>query len=242
MVKLLNDFQAIGYASPGLKTEDLHELQRGSEEPKTSFVIVGSGTGLGVVFAEKIDGKTHVLSSEGGHTFLGATCADDEDYAQYVVSEMNKRYPEKKLTYAHSEYLFCGIGLALLYNFFYYKHNKKYPELELQPKQIIEKFQQDAVGRDCLNMYLRIVGRIINQLSKIFVKDGSGLIMCGTIKYVWDIVYKKDTKRFWEALSPYFYADPVFEKSFQRMGIYLTEISTGDLGVAGCVNYFVEQD
>jgi len=70
-IRLVNDFQAVAHAIPMLRPEDLLPVGRLRPRlPETgdfTVGVLGPGTGLGVSGLIRAGGKTHALSSEGGH-------------------------------------------------------------------------------------------------------------------------------------------------------------------------------
>lgn len=67
LVKLINDFEAIGYGIDALDPADLIPLQAGEQIPREPRVVIGAGTGLGVCLMAWCEGGYRVLPSEGGH-------------------------------------------------------------------------------------------------------------------------------------------------------------------------------
>ena len=66
-VRLINDFQAVGYGIEALDPNDFHVLQRGRAEPRGPRVILGAGTGLGEGLLVWQQDHYEVIASEGGH-------------------------------------------------------------------------------------------------------------------------------------------------------------------------------
>ncbi len=66
-VRLLNDFQAVGYGIEALVPADMTVLQEGREMPRAPRVVVGAGTGLGVGILVWQQDHYEALATEGGH-------------------------------------------------------------------------------------------------------------------------------------------------------------------------------
>jgi glucokinase len=71
-VRLLNDLEAMAYAVPVLRDDELHTLQQGDPNPKGNVAVVAAGTGLGVAFLHDVKGQLVPLPSEGGHADFAA--------------------------------------------------------------------------------------------------------------------------------------------------------------------------
>jgi glucokinase len=69
-VDLLNDVEALGWATKVLRTEDLVTLQEGRADPAGPVAILSLGTGLGQGYATGAPNARDVHASEGGHADL----------------------------------------------------------------------------------------------------------------------------------------------------------------------------
>lgn len=67
-VRLINDFQAVGYGIEALDDADLVTLQEGNANPKGTRIVIGAGTGLGQGLLVWQDDHYEVVASEGGHS------------------------------------------------------------------------------------------------------------------------------------------------------------------------------
>lgn len=78
-VKILNDFEAIGYGVQTIRDEEMVALQENEKDPDGIIGVMGAGTGLGEAFCIPEEGseiKT-VIPTEGGFTEFKVW--DDED-------------------------------------------------------------------------------------------------------------------------------------------------------------------
>src|SRR5262247_781604 len=84
-LRLVNDFEAIAWALTRVTEQDAHPL--GPLLPARPGVraVLGPGTGLGVAALVPLDGRWHVLASEGGHASFGPQTPDElEIFAQLL--------------------------------------------------------------------------------------------------------------------------------------------------------------
>jgi len=107
-VRLINDFQSVGYGVEALQSQDIVTLQQGSEEPHGTRVIIGAGTGLGQGFLIWHDDHYEVVASEGGHADFAPT--DDEQIA--LLKYLRTRYH-----WATWERVVSGRGLVNIFEF-----------------------------------------------------------------------------------------------------------------------------
>jgi glucokinase len=107
-VRLINDFQSVGYGVEALQSQDIVTLQQGSEEPHGTRVIIGAGTGLGQGFLIWHEDHYEVVASEGGHADFAPT--DDEQIK--LLEYLRKRY-----RWATWERVVSGRGLVNIFEF-----------------------------------------------------------------------------------------------------------------------------
>ncbi|MDH4042994.1 MAG: glucokinase [Gemmatimonadota bacterium] len=110
-VRIINDFEAVGYAVPALGPDDLVEIQPGV--PSTfrgvaPVAVIGPGTGLGQVFLLWEDGRYRPQASEGGHA----------DFAPSEPVEYELHAHLKRLHgHVSAERIVSGPGLVATYAF-----------------------------------------------------------------------------------------------------------------------------
>ncbi|MDA7742046.1 glucokinase [Francisellaceae bacterium] len=105
-VKIINDFESIGYGIETLTEKDLHTLQKGKYEAKAPVSFVGAGTGIGVGIALYHKGDTIVCPTEGGHVDFAPVGDEQTELLQYL---------RKKLRRVSVERICCGTGLINIY-------------------------------------------------------------------------------------------------------------------------------
>jgi len=107
-IRLINDFQSIGYGVEALKDEDMVTLQHGAEVPNSTRVIIGAGTGLGQGFLVWQENHYEVVASEGGHSNLAPT----DDLQIELLKYLQERYG-----WATWERAVSGPGLVNIFEF-----------------------------------------------------------------------------------------------------------------------------
>ncbi len=83
-VRLINDFQAIGYGIEALAPHDVVVLQEGAEIPRAPRVVIGAGTGLGVGILVWQRDHYEALPTEGGHADFAPTDELQTDLLRYL--------------------------------------------------------------------------------------------------------------------------------------------------------------
>lgn len=107
-VRLINDFQAIGYGIEALGPQDLVTLQQGKPEPHGPRAVIGAGTGLGQGILVWQGDRYEALPTEGGHADFGPN-----DELQLELWRSLKR----EFGRVGYERILSGPGLARIYSF-----------------------------------------------------------------------------------------------------------------------------
>jgi glucokinase len=105
-VTLLNDLQAMAYAVPVLRDEEVHTLQKGEARPGGNIALIAAGTGLGEALLHNLDGRFIPSPSEGGHADFPART--DREFA--LARDLIARYGR-----ADVEHVISGRGLVNLH-------------------------------------------------------------------------------------------------------------------------------
>jgi len=107
-VRLINDFQAVGYGIEALSEDDFVSLQSGEPVVHAPCATIGAGTGLGQGLLIWQQDHYEAIATEGGHADFGP--ADD------LQIEL-VRYLHRTAGHASYEKLLSGPGLVRLYIF-----------------------------------------------------------------------------------------------------------------------------
>ena len=107
-IRLINDFEAIGYGLPMLGASDFITLQQGEPAPHGPRALIGAGTGLGQALLVWQGNHYAVIPTEGGHADFGPVDELQLELARYLYRQ-----------YRHVSYemILSGSGLARLYAF-----------------------------------------------------------------------------------------------------------------------------
>lgn len=157
-VRLINDFQAVGYGIEALDANDLVVLQRGEAVPRGPRAVIGAGTGLGQGIL--VWGRDHYepIATEGGHASFGPADELQIELARYLLENCGRASYERVLS---------GPGLARLYAFL--KARGETPEAlavaqamrDDDPAAAITRAaleQNDALANRALDLFIDIYG------------------------------------------------------------------------------------
>jgi glucokinase len=107
-VRIINDFEAIGYALAILPPDDFYELQAGSPDSVGTRALIGAGTGLGVAIVTRCGERWQVLPGEGGHVDFAPRTAEQQALLDYLQQQSAR---------VSVEMLLSGPGLERIYGF-----------------------------------------------------------------------------------------------------------------------------
>jgi glucokinase len=170
-VRLINDFEALGYALPWLSGLDVRPLAGGKPQPGESMAVIGPGTGLGMAgVVRRGDGMT-IVPTEGGHATLpGATPRED------AVIE----YLRRKFGHVSAERALSGPGLENLHSAI-----AAIDGIAVSSKTAAEIVRQ-ALDRNChisvaaVDMFCAMLGTVAGDLALMF-RARSGVYIAGGI-------------------------------------------------------------
>jgi glucokinase len=107
-VRLINDFQAVGYGIDGLSPGDLAVLQAGVPVAHGPRAVLGAGTGLGQAILVWQGERYVALPTEGGHAGFAPTDALQDELLSFLRARHGR---------VSCERLLSGPGLAAIYEF-----------------------------------------------------------------------------------------------------------------------------
>ncbi len=105
-LRVLNDFEALGFSLDVLPESSLSIVQSGLGSEKGTEVVLGPGTGLGVAVRHCDTGI--IMPSEGGHVSFAPTDQDDRELLDFISKDFSRVSYERILS---------GPGIERLYAF-----------------------------------------------------------------------------------------------------------------------------
>ncbi|WP_303906699.1 glucokinase [Thiohalomonas denitrificans] len=107
-VRLINDFQAVGYGIDAMREEDLVSLQEAKPREQAPRLVVGAGTGLGVGLLAWKGDFYESYPTEGGHVHFAPVDDEQDALLQFLRNEYGR---------VSCERLVSGPGLENIYRF-----------------------------------------------------------------------------------------------------------------------------
>jgi glucokinase len=170
---LVNDFEAIAWALPRLGTADTRPLgvppRRGGGRADGVKLVLGPGTGLGVAALIPIDGRWHVLASEGGHAAFGPQAADEVEVFARIARECG---------HVSAESILSGPGLVRLARALDTAAAAHAPETI-----VASALAREPSALMAMRLFVRLLGRFAGSLALTFKAQGgvyiAGGVACG---------------------------------------------------------------
>lgn len=176
-VRLINDFQAVGYAIESLEPRDLVTLQAGERRQGAPCAVIGAGTGLGQALLVWQTDHYEAVATEGGHVDFAPTDERQIDLLQYLSERRGRVSYERVLS---------GPGLATLYSFFLARGEPAGPEPLLSaadpPAAIAAAALQgsDRAAVAALRLFVDAYGRHAGNVALSYLAAG-GVFLAGGI-------------------------------------------------------------
>jgi glucokinase len=198
---LLNDFEAIAWGLPHLAASDLRVLEA---SPRTALskrgrrsgvkVVLGPGTGLGVAALIPMDGRWHVVASEGGHATFGPQAVDEVEVFARVRDQCGGS--------VSAEMLLSGPGLMRLAAAL--GMNVHSLPAGLEPETIVARaLAGDPSALAVTRMFVRLLGRFAGSLALTFKALGGVYIAGGVAAGLGRLLDEAQFRAAFEAHRPY---------------------------------------
>jgi glucokinase len=210
-LRVVNDFEAIAWALTRLTSADVRPLGRVLPAREGVKAVLGPGTGLGVAALLPVDGRWHVLASEGGHASFGPQMPDEMD----VFARLARDYGT-----VSAETVLSGPGLPRL------MRSLDPQSLLLTPEAIVASaLAGEPSAQATVQLFVRLLGRFAAGLALTFKAVGGVYIAGG-------VAASLGTQLDEQVFRAAFEAHPPYEKLLQAIPTLL--VSCAEPGLFGC--------
>lgn len=172
-VRIINDFEAIGYALAILSPDDFYELQAGSPDSVGTRALIGAGTGLGVAIVTRCGERWQVLPGEGGHVDFAPRTAEQQALLDYLQQQSAR---------VSVEMLLSGPGLERIYEFICTQNGINPGSVRRTAASIssIALIGRDPLAVKTLDLFVEIYGAQAGNLALTSLATG-GVFIAGGI-------------------------------------------------------------
>ncbi|MDT8998281.1 glucokinase [Paucibacter sp. APW11] len=186
---LLNDFEALALALPGLRPTQLR-CHGAAPDPRGTLAVIGPGTGLGVAGLLQLGSRWVPLPGEGGH----ATLAPADDFESALLAQARREF-----THVSAERLLSGIGLPLLHRCVAAVLGQ--PAEALSAEQIVQRglAGQDAVAGRTVDQFCALLGSFAGSVALTLGARGGVYIGGGIVPRLGDRFFASAFRERFEA-------------------------------------------
>ena len=159
-VRLVNDFHAVALGVDLLHSQDLLCLHQGAFDKEGNRLVIGAGTGLGVIPVCQQAGHFFPQPSEGGHMNFAPLNTEQEELLRWFHRH------QTRVTY---ENLLSGSGLENLYQFYFQQQDveKAAPLLTATEIHTLAE-NKDVMAAKAINTFVNIYGDFIGNLALLW--------------------------------------------------------------------------
>ncbi|MDH3947610.1 MAG: glucokinase [Gammaproteobacteria bacterium] len=184
-VRIINDFEAIGYALAILQPDDFYELQAGSPDSVGTRALIGAGTGLGVAIVTRCGERWQVLPGEGGHVDFAPRTTEQQALLDYL-QEQNAR--------VSVEMLLSGPGLERIYEFICTQNGLDPSSARRTAASISSTalLGRDPLAVKTLDMFVEIFGAQAGNLALTSLATGGVFIAGGIAPKILSVLKRGD--------------------------------------------------
>jgi glucokinase len=193
-VKLLNDFEALGWSLPALKPADLFALGHQQPMPGAPMLVIGPGTGFGTAGLFLQNEKPVIVVTEAGHATLPAT----SDREAEVIAQLRRRFGHVSI-----EHVLSGSGIEHLYQALAAVDGAAVPARDAAA---ITKAALDgscATSQATLDMFCSLLGSVAGNLTLTFCAWGGVFIAGGIVPRFADRLATTEFRKKFESKGRY---------------------------------------
>jgi len=188
-LRLVNDFEAIAWALTRLTGDDAHPVGLVITARPGVRAVLGPGTGLGVAALVPVDGRWHVLASEGGHASFGPRTPEEVEIFAALMREHGN---------ISAETILSGPGLPRLLHAVDPRSHAKTPEAV-----VANALAGDAAALKAAQLFVRFLGRFAGGLALTFKAVGGVYIAGGVVSRLESLFDAQAFRAAFEAHPPY---------------------------------------
>jgi glucokinase len=173
-VKVINDFEAVGYGIDGLDRDSLVVLQEAPAALGAPRVVIGAGTGLGVAMLHRCGDHYEVHATEAGHMDYAPCCQEQED----LLAWLRKRYG--RVSY---ERVVSGMGIEDIYRYLAESAGEEEDELLRAadiPAAVSLAAEKNPLAARALDIFVASYGSVAGNLALATLAQG-GVYIAGGI-------------------------------------------------------------
>ena len=188
--RIFNDFEAVALSLPWLTPTDLAPIGGGNPAAGAPKAVVGPGSGLGVACLIPRSEKPVVISSEGGHATLAATCEREDR----IIGQLRQRFG-----HVSAERVVSGMGLENIYQAI-----AALDGVDITSRSAAEITKsalrsESQVAREALHVFCAFLGSFAGNVALTFGARGGVYVAGGISPRILDFLVRSQFRNRFEA-------------------------------------------
>jgi glucokinase len=193
-LQVVNDFAAIAWALPLLKSADVVRIGGGDSIPRAPLAALGPGSGLGVSALVPAGDGWAAVTGEGGHATLPAATSEEQD----VIALLRERFDG----HCSAERVLSGPGLVNLYVALAELAGRGRPTVNPEDVTHLAK-QGEPLAKKTLAMFFSMLGTVAANLALTTGALGGVYIAGGIVPRLVDQLRSSEFRARFEAKGRY---------------------------------------
>jgi|SRR5580704_15103868 glucokinase len=188
--RIFNDFEAVALSLPWLTPTDLAPIGGGNPAAGAPKAVVGPGSGLGVACLIPRSEKPVVISSEGGHATLAATCEREDR----IIGQLRQRFG-----HVSAERAVSGMGLENIYQAIAALDGVDIPSRSAAEITKSALRSESQVAREALHVFCAFLGSFAGNVALTFGARGGVYVAGGISPRILDFLVRSQFRNRFEA-------------------------------------------
>jgi glucokinase len=188
--RIVNDFEAVALSLPWLTPADLAPIGGSKPEAGAPKAVVGPGSGLGMACLIPRSEKPVVISSEGGHATLAATCEREER----IIGQLRQRFG-----HVSAERAVSGMGLVNIYQAIAALDGIDIPSRSAAEITKGALRSECQIAREALHVFCAFLGSFAGNVALTFGARGGVYIAGGISPRILDFLIRSQFRNRFEA-------------------------------------------
>ncbi|HHW4677920.1 MAG TPA: glucokinase family protein [Xylella sp.] len=222
-VYLVNDFEALAYATEDMEAAQLLHLTGPTKTPNGPRLLLGPGTGLGAALWIPNDGRPIVLPTEAGQAALPSTTEIEMQLVRHMLGDG---------THISIEHALSGPGILNLYHALC--AIQKAPRMHSSPDAISRAASAgtDTLSSQTVEIFCNLLGSVVGDLVMLYGAQGGVYLAGGILPQLREsLLHSRFVERFLNKGA--------MREALQRVPVRLIE--HGQLGILGAARWYLSK-
>jgi glucokinase len=189
----LNDFEALSYALPYLRDDQIRAWPGSLIRPNGTLAVIGPGTGLGVAALVRTPKGWQSIPGEGGH----ASLSPHNEFESAILTQVRQDFG-----HVSAERLLSGIGLPLLYRTLLQLKGRSTSEVTTE-WIVSAGLGGDEQAKEALDIFCALLGGFAGNITLTFGAQGGLYIGGGIVPRLGDFFFASRFRERFEAKGRY---------------------------------------